>query len=209
MSRQTYWTKERVLEGVRLFVRATDGPLPKSDSTYRAARAGNTEYPSPYLLLKYWHSVGRAFLEAGADPRRVSLRNVKWTPEDDDVLLEMAGTISLRRLGRKLCRPQYGLRARLNEIHGLQARNAQGFLSASEVAREYQCPVTRVKRLIRSGQLPARFDSLHNQYLVDPADLAKVKAVLVAPKVTHKSYAPDVGDYYHRYNIKRTKKVTS
>ena len=199
--RRRVWTQEAALEALRRFVDLHPGKLPCSDNAYRAVRAGNHEYPGACVVLRFWGSIGRAFLAAGAAPRRVSLRNVEWTADEDSLLLELSGLAPMTRVAKRLGRSAPACRNRLNRIHGLYARDAQGYMTAADVAREYNCPHSRVTTLIERGVLPATFCDFDTRWQIDPEDALRLKDVLSAPKRTHKGYPPEMGDYRHRYGI--------
>jgi hypothetical protein len=201
--RKRYWSEEAALAGLRDFIASTQGKLPPNDEEYRTTRAGNDDWPGANVVLRYWGSMARGFLAAGAPLRRVSLLNVDWTPEEDNTLLELSGTVPMHRVAARLGRTPGACRTRLKQIHGLRAREAQGYLSASEVAREYGAPVSRVKRLVREGTLPATFCSFDTRWQIDPEDAERLRPILTAPKKTHKGYPPDVGDYRVRYGLSR------
>jgi hypothetical protein len=74
--RRAWWTRERVMEGLRRFHRNT-GEAPTCSDAYSAltgpADKGKVEagrrYPSGYAVLSLWPTMADAWLEAGVEPR--------------------------------------------------------------------------------------------------------------------------------------------
>lgn len=65
------------------------------------------------------------------------------------------------------------------------SRYSEGWMTISEVAREYKAPRRRVQRLVQWGQLPAvRVNS--RLVLIDPADAERLMPILRKPKRTWK-----------------------
>lgn len=203
-----YWTRDRVLEGLRRAAAEIPGPLPCRDATYSHLKKGRMDWPPASRVLEYFHGMARAWLAAGVEPPRVTLRNLDWTGAEVSYLLEHAGVKSLKAIGRTLHRPASAVRSKLGSKGlGLKARTMQGYLSAAEVAKEYRCPYHRVRLLLATGTLRGQFDKRRNCWRIDPAELrrAAVEALLRAPKTqSYKTVPPDVGDYYKRYNLRRT-----
>lgn len=146
--------------------------------------------------------MARAWLAVGASSLRVSMHNIDWTEDEDDVLLENAGRISLISIARRLNRSYGSVRARLNRTHGKKARDVQCYYSARQLAAKYSAPLSRVFRLIETGVLPAK--KRLGRWQVDLRDAEKIRAVLSAPKThSYQGSPPDVGDYERRYGIRR------
>lgn len=201
-----YWTRERVVEGLRRAAAEIRGPLPCGDSAYNRLKKGRMDWPPASRVLGYFHAMARGWLAAGARPSRVSLHNQDWTASEVEYLLEHAGTKTLKAIGRALHRPPSAVRSKLGSKGlRLKARTIQGYLSAAEIAKEYRCPYHRVRDLLISGRLKGRYDRVRNCWRVDSVDLtADVQSLLRAPKTqSYKAVPPDMGDYYERYGIRR------
>lgn len=202
-----YWTRDRVMEALRGAAAEISGPLPCNDAAYNRLKKGRMEWPPASRVLEYFHAMARAWLAAGADPRRLSLKNLDWTEEEIGFLLEQAGLMTLAAIARYLRRPVAAVRMKLGSKGlGVHARTNQGYLSAAAVAKEYQCPYHRVRDLLAAGVLKGTRDTLRNSWSVDPADITPdVEIRLRAPKRhSYRTVPPDVGDYYERYDLKRT-----
>lgn len=204
MTFQLYWTKERVLESLQRAAAEIQGQLPVSDREYRPLKVYRKGWPPERRIYGYFGSLRRAWYEAGADPARYTLKGTEWTEEDVDHLLTHAGNKTLDEIARDLHRTTGAVRRRLHEV-GITARANQGFLSASEIAKEFRCSYTRVRRMLNEGSLPGRFDKVRNRWEVELADItSEMETRLRAPKRTYKTHPLDMGDYYQRYHIRRT-----
>ena len=200
-----YWTRARVLRALRAAAVELKGPLPCSDHAWNVLKRGRMDWPTSHRILEYFGSMARAWLAVDAARRRVSLHNVAWTADEDAYLLEWAGQRTLRSIAKVLGRSYQSVRVRIgSKGFGITARANQGFLSAAEIAREYQAPYHRVRGLIAAGTIKGRWDRRRNRWQVDPSNLTpEVVLLLSVPKRSYKSCPPDVGDYYQRYGIRR------
>ena len=206
MTFQLYWTRERVLEGLRKAAAEIEGKLPVSDREYRPLKAYK-DWPPLKRIYEYFGSVCRAWYEAGIDPSRYTLRHTEWTGDDAEHLLTYAGEKTLPEIARELHRTTGAVRRHLHEV-GITARSNQGYLSAGEVAREFRCSYNRVRRMLNEGSLPGHFDKVRKRWEVEITDITpEMKALLQAPRRTHKTHPLDMGDYYQRYRIRRIKGV--
>lgn len=200
-----WWTSERIRAGLTDYVALHPrGQLPCSDSAYAARKKGNPSWPPASRVLEEFGSMARAWLAVGASRMRISMKNVDWTVDEDDFLLENAGRLSLRQIGDRLGRSYPATRARLSKTHGKRARDVQCYLSAQQVARRYTASLSRVMRLIESGALPAT-KRLGN-WRIDLRDAEKLRAELTAPRRTHKTWPVDIGDYSQRYGLRRRRR---
>src|SRR5215207_3146410 len=100
--REGWWTRRRVLEGLRHFYRDF-GCAPTSTEGYQGrqrftggsnAGVGNP-YPSSYGVLKHFKSFREAWATAGVKTDRAW---EAWSPEEDWFLSEGAGVISRMEL---------------------------------------------------------------------------------------------------------------
>lgn len=196
-----YWTRERVLLGLRDFMAVhPKGQLPCSDDLYNALKKGNPSWPRASRVLEEFGSMARGWLAAGAPPARITLHNIDWNADEDEYLLENAGRMSLAAIARRLHRSYGSVRSRLNRTHGKRAREVQCYLSAAQVAAQFNVPYHRVQELCRTGRLKAK--KRLGTWQIDARDCVG-HAQLNAPKRTYRKIAPDVGDYYRRYGIRR------
>lgn len=201
---ERYWTPERVIQGLKEAMSSIKGPLPCSDNAYNKIKKGRFDWPSTIRIYEYHHSMARAWLAAGAPRSRVSLKNIKWSPQEDAYLLDKAGIEKLGTIAKKLCRSYGSVKFRLNKNHHVSARENQGFLSAAGISKIYNCPCHRVRNALKNGLINGTFDPVRNMWKVDLADIrVEAEEILKAPKRTHKKYTTDLGDYYRRHNLKR------
>lgn len=201
-----YWDREQTLKGLRAFVEATRGrPLPTSDHDYSVLKKGHMDWPTATRVLEYFGTMADAWAAAGAPKSRYHRGWVAWTQEDDDYLLSHAGEQTLKIIAKQLGRTWQACKRRLYDLGAGRARDVSGYLSMMQVAAEYNCPVTRVKRLIAQGELRAWKVQGGHYWRIDPADCERIAEKLRAPKRhSYKSTPPDLGDYERRYGYRRT-----
>lgn len=201
------WTPERIEAALRAYVRRSSGMLPSGSDEYNALKKGDPSLPVAVTVVKRYGGISRAWLAVGAPKARVSFLGDAWTDEEVEYLLEHAGSQTLRQIEKRLHRSWSACKRKLYDL-GIRARDAQGYMSASQVAAEYSCPQGRVIRLIERGVLKAhRPAGKTNLWAIDPADAKAIEAQLRAPKRTHRpenGYRTDIGDYRAHYGIRRT-----
>ena len=198
-----YWTAERIDEGLRDFARRHKGPLPTSDHVYNALKAGHMQWPTANAVLARHGRMADAWAAIGEPKTRYNRGWAPWSQADDDLLLERAGSMTLKLIAPRLGRSWQACRRRLYDLGAGRARDVSGYMSAMQVAAEYQCPVGRVEALIRSGELPAHKVNGGHYWRIDPDDLRAVEAKLRAPKRTHRKARLDTGDYRRHYGYRR------
>lgn len=204
IGRKRLWTREKVLEGLRVAARQIKEPLPCCDRTYNLVKKGHLDWPTSRRVLEYFGSMARGWLAAGAARKRVTLSNIDWEKEEIGYLLDKAGTKKLTDIATRLRRSYGACRRELHKF-GVTARTNQGFCSAAEISKLYDCPYHRVRQLLWAGAIRGRYDHKRNQWQVDLADITGSEELLLrAPKRTHKSMPTDLGDYYQRYGLKRS-----
>lgn len=207
IGKNRYWSKERVTAALAEAIKELRGPLPCYDSDYNHIKEGRLDWPPSRRVLEYYHSMGRAWLAAGANAQRIKLSNVDWAPEEDEFLLDYAGSMTLNDIAQRLRRSYSAVRARLNKTYGIQSRHNQGYMSAAELAREYNCSCHRIRTALREGRIKGRFDRRRNRWEIDLIKILHspvAQTILNEPKRTHKTCPTDVGDYCRRYGLKRT-----
>ncbi|MGE0227789.1 MAG: hypothetical protein AB7I38_11120 [Dehalococcoidia bacterium] len=201
------WTPERIEDALRAYVKRTAGMLPSGSDEYSAVKKGDPSLPVAVTVVERYGAISRAWLAVGAPKSRVKFLGDAWTEEEVEYLLEHAGNQTLKQIETRLHRSRAACRRKLYDL-GLRARDAQGFMSAQQVAVEYGCGVKRVLTLIRNGELKAHHPAgKTNIWAVDPSDAKAVAHLLRAPKRTHRpenGYRTDFGDYRAHYGIRRT-----
>jgi hypothetical protein len=201
---KVFWTQERVLAGLKSAADEIDGPLPCSDNAYYKIKSGRYDWPTCPRIYEYFGTMPRAWIAAGAAPERVTFKNQDWDDGDKLYILENAGLDTLSAIGKHIGRSYGSVRRRLYEMN-ITARGNQGWFSAAEVAKEYECSYHRVREMLAAGILKGEYDSVRNRWQVDVSKITPdVDALLRAPKKTHKTSPTDQGDYYQRYGIRRT-----
>lgn len=199
------WTREKVIEGLQLAAKVIEGELPCKDAAYNQIKKGHLDWPTSHRVLEFFGSMARGWLAAGAPRSRVSLNNIAWLPEEEIYLKEYAGEKTIAEIATALRRTYSAVKTRLNKNIGIRARDNQGFFSAAELSKEYGCPYHRVRTALAEGKILGKFDYRRNRWQVNLAKLTpEANAILKAPKVnSYKNSAPDLGDYYKRYKLRR------
>lgn len=201
---EKYWTEERIQEGLIDFAAKHRGPLPNSDHEYSRLKKGHMEWPTASAVLDLFGTMSDAWTAIGQGRARVTRQWVPWTQADDDYLLERAGEQTLKIIGKHLGRSWMACKRRLYDLGAGRARDVSGYLSAMQVAKEYNCPLSRVMKLIRSGELPAKRVQGGHYWRVAPEDCERLKATLSAPKTkSYQGSPPSLGDYDRRYGYRR------
>lgn len=204
LGNQRWWTRDRVIAGLTDFAAANRGPLPTSDHVYSVAKKGHMEWPPAGRVLEFFGTMADAWAAVPGTKGRYQRGWAPWTQEEDDTLLELAGNMTLKRIGARLGRTWGACKRRLYDLQAGRARDVSGYMSALQVAKEYGCPADRVSRLIASGELKAHKVQGGHYWRIDPADAEAVAGKLRAPRVTQKSRPLDTGDYRRRYGLRRT-----
>jgi hypothetical protein len=141
---------------------------------------------------------------AGAPMSRFTLHNQDWTPEEEHYLLENAGILTLPKIAAHLNRSRGACRARLSKTFEITARDNHGYLSASQLAKEFNCPCHRIRKALKAGKIKGFFDPVRNRWNVDLTSLtAGALEILTKPKDTWTNHVTDVGDYYSRHGLIR------
>jgi hypothetical protein len=147
--------------------------------------------------------MSRAWIAAGADPKRVSLNYSSWTEGEILYLQDYVGTKLLREIANDLRRSYPAVRRKLYDLR-ITSRGNQGFFSAALVAQEYNCSYHRLLKLLKNGEIPGRMSKKRHRWLIDLGDITpEMKEILKQPKQTHKAEPVDIGDWDKRNNIHR------
>lgn len=198
-----YWTRERVTEGLRDYAKRNRGKLPTSDHEYDRVKKGHMEWPTSRRVLEQFGTMADAWGAIGADKQRFSRRWVTWTQDDDDMLLSLAGEMTLKQAGARLNRSEAACKRRLYDLGAGRARDVSGHMSAMQVAREYNCPLKRVSTLIERGELKAHRVQGGHYWRISPYDAEAVADKLRAPKRTHSSTPVAAPNYRTAHGIRR------
>ncbi len=200
------WTQERVEVALKAAAEELQGVLPSSDRAWDAFKLGRYDLPPSVRVYEYYHSFPQAWLATGVDPERVDLSFAKWTNEDNEYLLENAGKLTLKAIAKHLGRTYPSTRARLNKWYGIKARHNQGYLSAADLSKEFNCPYHRIRTALTAGTIKGRFDKKRNRWQIDLVHLtSEALAILRQPKLkSYRNCQTDLGDYYQRYGLRRT-----
>ena len=203
IGKRRFWTRERVIAGLVVAAREIEGPLPCLDASYSRRKKGHLDWPVAPRVLGYFGAMARGWLAAGEPMSRVSLHNVPWTEEEKAYLLEYAGNHTLKRIARKLSRSYGAVRGQLR-IKKIVSRHNQGYFSAADLAKEYNCSYHRIRLALAAGKIKGCYDRSRNRWQIDLSELTpEAKEILARPKRTYKTCPSDLGDYYTRYGLCR------
>lgn len=204
LGNQRWWTPERIAAGLVDFAAKHPGRLPNSDHEYNRLKKEHMEWPPAQRVLALHGCMANAWDSLSVHRSRVTRQWAPWTQADDDYLLERAGEETLKRVALHLGRSWGACKRRLYDLGAGRARDVSGHLSAMQVAKLYNCPLARVKRLIATGGLSAVRVKGGHYWRIEPEDCERLKDTLSAPKRhSYKGSAPDVGNYEQRYGLKR------
>lgn len=203
-------TREQVVDALRSYARRHPGPLPRMSDTYNTVKKGDPTIPPSARILDHFDCMAHAWIEgAGVHRSRVGTYGCPWTREEETFLTEHAGNMTLKDIGARLNRSWPACKRRLYDMGVGRARDQQGFMSAAQVAKEYDAPYHRVAALIANGTLKAHHPAgKRNIWAIDPTDAMAIADQLRALKQTHKTengYRTDHGDYRSHYGISRTR----
>jgi hypothetical protein len=173
-SRRTYWKRQRVLDRLVAFHRAT-GLTPTTSrnwaSLIRRAGHGQRCFPTAYAVLRYfpnfraaWTSAGVELADAGWAP---------WTAEHDQYVLAHLGVQPTIAIAAALGRGEPAVRSRARKL-GVRVGTVRG-LPILRVARMAGISEYLLRACIRRGELPA-FKGAKHLY-IDPADLLVVDEI--------------------------------
>jgi hypothetical protein len=175
--RPVWWTRERVLEGLRRFYRDFKvAPTAMWEYHQLQKFTGQSQngvgnpYPSFYGVLKHFPSFRDAWRAAGVKMNR---REQPWSPEEDQFLAEAAGLLSRKDLAEALDRTPNAVHRRLYDL-GLHSYRTQG-LSMNRAEEMAGVVKGTLRRYTRSGVLPAVRGS--KCIYIDPADLPLVEVI--------------------------------
>jgi hypothetical protein len=131
------------------------------------------------------------------------MNNLEWTEDEVEYLLTWAGKKKLTIIAGYLRRSYGSVRRKLYSLE-TKARDNQGFLSAAEISKEYNCSYDRVLRLLSAGRIPGIRSRIRNEWLIDPGDIDdKILEILNKPKITYRDTPLDCADYDRRHGLIR------
>jgi hypothetical protein len=197
-----YWTRERMIEALREYMRRTRGRLPGNRRAWQRVKSGDLTLPGTKALLAAFPTFEVMWRAAGAGRSRMPVkRKIPFTADEDDYILSnYGGRLRVDEIAARLRRTPSAIQRRARVL-GIRANGNLGYLTAVEVARQYNCPRIRVLALLHSGAL--RATKVTTGWAIDPPDLAAVEDELRKPKITHRGDPPELGDWRERYGVKR------
>jgi hypothetical protein len=176
---RTWWTRERVLAGLRRF-HQEHGLAPTSTEEWhrltghRGARGGGSgtrrRYPSFSGVLRYFATFRQAWTAAGIDTGRAM---ESWSELEDWYLREGAGLIPRAELARDLQRTPDAVHRRLYDL-GIHAYQRWGW-TLHRVERVAQVPRHVLQTYLDRGDLPYLRGC--KVVFVDPGDLVVVREI--------------------------------
>lgn len=175
--RENYWTKERVIQGMKRFYRDF-GFAPTSTGAWQRHTTGTGEnhsgvgnpYPSFYGVLKYWKTFRYAWKELGIP---MNNRETRWSPEDERFLAQATGLLSRNQIATILDRTPEAVHRRMYDL-GLNSRNAHGW-TPHRVADVTGLSYHTVKKYADRGEVPYLRGT--KCWYFDPADLLVISEI--------------------------------
>lgn len=169
--RAAWWTRDRVVEGLRRFYR-DHGTAPTSTEHYAEMTKGTgsdrtgvgNPYPSFYGVLKYFRTFREAWTAVGV---KVNRDYEEWTPEEEWFLREGAGILTRKELAAALNRTPDAVHRRLYDL-GIHSYRQRGW-TFNRIERVTQVPGHIIRYYADRGELPYLRGS--KCIYVDPADL--------------------------------------
>ena len=175
---RAYWTKARLLEGLRRYYRAT-GTAPTSTEEWHAAvdltfapgsRRHERVYPSASAILRQFPSFREAWLAAGVT---VDRGWEPWSADEEWYVREAIGILPRATIAADLRRSDAAVKRWLYD-HGLKIKDALGW-TAHRFERVAQVPAHRLRGYMDRGELPYYKGSECTYF--DPADFLVVEEV--------------------------------
>lgn len=176
-SREVWWTRERVVEGLRRFYRdfgfaptSTEAYQQKQQFTGTSQNGVGNPYPSFYGVLKYFRTFREAWTAAGV---KVNRDWEEWTTSEDWFIAEAAGLLTRNEIAAYLDRTPNAVHRRLYDL-GINSYEARGW-TFYRIMRATQVPDHIIRKYADRGDLPYLRGS--KCLYVDPADLLVVKEI--------------------------------
>ncbi|MBI3654112.1 MAG: hypothetical protein HY231_24030 [Acidobacteria bacterium] len=173
---RVYWTRERIIEGLRLFF-LHHRHAPCSTEAWRLAtledegrKMWDRVYPSWSGILNVFPSFVEAWEAAGVFINRDWL---PWSELEDWYLKEACGVLPRHQIAHDLRRGVNAVKRRLYDL-GLNTRKRWGW-TIHRIERVTGIPVHTIQSYMKRGELPF-FRGCHLIY-TDPADLLVIKQI--------------------------------
>jgi HNH endonuclease len=173
---RTWWTRERVLDGLRRFYQAT-GQAPVASPAYRhlaRARARSPRrrrYPSAYAILRHFPTLRAAWEVAGVQLGH--RRYAPWTATDEWYVREALGLLPTATIAADLGRGEAAVRSRARKL-GRRVTDAWGW-PLLRVVRATGLTEHVLRAYVARGELPVLKGA--KQVYIDPADLVVVTEI--------------------------------
>lgn len=176
---RTWWTRERVLAGLRRFYHDHKSAPLSTEEWHRLtgrhggrarSQPGRRPYPSLYAVLRHFETFRQAWAAAGVE---VGRRQESWSELEDWYLREGVGLIPRAELARDLNRTSDAIHRRLYDL-GLHSYQRWGW-TLHHVERVAQVPRHRLQTYLERGDLPFLRGS--KCVYVDPGDLLVVNEI--------------------------------
>lgn len=155
---RTWWTRERVLTGLRRFYHDHNTAPLSTEEWHRLTgrhgervrgHAGRRRYPSLYAVLRHFETFRQAWAAAGIE---VGRRQESWSELEDWYLREGVGLIPRSELARDLNRTSDAVHRRLYDL-GLHSYHRWGW-TLHRLERVAQVPRHRLQKYLDRGDLP-------------------------------------------------------
>lgn len=182
--KRTYWTRERVIAGLRLFYEDFGfTPLSMEEFGTRASFTGRSpegylsplpnhrRYPSAGPIQKYFSSMREAWMAAGFD---VDKGYLEWSEMEDWFVIESCGVLPREEVAELLGRTVPAVKRRLYDLGRFTAYTRWG-ITLSRAAHLMGIFEQTIRRYIYHGKIPV-FKGYKLIYL-NPADLLEIKEV--------------------------------
>lgn len=182
--RAAYWTRERVILGLRRFVKDF-GFMPTGTVEFHEKRkftgrsmdgrlslkAWHQKYPSTYGVGKFFKTMRDAWKAAGFD---IDQGYQEWSPMEDWFVIETVGILPREEVARYTKRTVPAVKRRLYDLGRFTAHTRWG-IPLSKAAHELGVSEAIVRRYLTHGLIPY-FRGYKLIYL-NPADLTKIVEV--------------------------------
>lgn len=221
--RRTWWTRERVLEGLRRF-HADTGLAPTATHEWHEATKGQPRdptrrrYPSFYGVLRWYETFRQAWAAAGIHTNRDW---EEWTPIEDWYLREGAGLLSRKELAADLNRTPDAVHRRLYDL-GLHSYQVRWGWTLHHLERVAGVPRHLMDKYLERGEVAFLRGS--KCIYVDPADLLVIDEIdWAAPPIELErdvrralvgrlvnilaGQEPRAGSLFHRHRQRTTDRV--
>ncbi len=174
LPRVTWWTKERVLTGLRRFQREQGFTPTSTEAYHKIARSSikgpGRHYPPAYAVLRYYRTFREGCTAAGLD---VDRSHEEYTPEEEWFIREAAGILTREEIAAELRRTPLAVKTWLR-WHGLHSYQLHGW-NPHRVERVALFPQHAIRKYMDRGELPY-FKGTRCIYY-DPADLLIVDEI--------------------------------